>query len=624
MAPRRKMKSKPRRAGMGWLKQDGPNHFKYFDAGKNRWQRIEHDGHYADGGGLYLEVSGGLRNWSWYFRYKVTGHKWDKSIGLGSLNDVTLTHARTEAQRLRSLRATDKSIDPLEIRKAEKDAREKARQAEKDAKAKERTVRQVVAEWLEYRRKGLEPDWPAVTKARIKNYIYREKRYTEIDTTEKVEPLPGKKGIGDLPIKKLELPSGERTGPAVDIIEEILTQPATDKNNRDDEPGQLWYKLTRTASIMRGIIESFIEYALNNGYIDGRNAASMEDGAPLAGRLPAWKTFHEIKPHPALKRDKIAEFMAVLREYKDKRGWGRCPICDSPHLKEIEAIYYDSIVPAREAENKRAAALDQGPNLKGGFGFGYKNLCERFGLNPGTIWLHFKGHPQQKSKEYLERPLSTYALELIILTGPRKSQILEAEWEEIKFHEGLQICPGVRKSGRQGHKMGKRWRRRDVLGGGNHIIVLSDAAIKVLREMERLQTKNGTKGKYVFPKMGDSSKHMARSTINMFIKRYLSRDFPDVTIHGFRTTYKSWSLDMGHPNIDGEMTLGHSLGPMNYERDARRIEERRKMMNDWADFCGRPSLQPRIGVDHPVQGDVIPLNQTEETTDEQDRSARIA
>lgn len=560
---------------MHWLKPNEP-------------QRIKRDGHYSDGGGLYLEVSGNGANKSWYYRYEVTGRvPPERRMGLGSLNDVRLTEAREEARRLRNMRTRDKSVDPLEIRKAEKEAQNRA-------KAKQLTVRQAVDAWIEHHRIGLEPDWPVVTRARIEKYIYREKRVSDTKGGTKVEPLPGMKGIGDLPIKRLELPSGERTGPAVDLIHEILTQLATDKNKRDDVPGPLWYKLTRTAMIVRGIIEGFIEYALNHGNIEGRNAASMEDGAPLAGRLRGWKTFHKIKHHASLKRDKIAQFMAVLREYKDKRGWGRCPICDLPYLDEINALQQ-----AKEP--------------------GYsKVLTHRFGLNPGTIWLHFHGHPQQKSKEYLERPLSTYALELIILTGPRKSQILAAEWEEIKFDEGLQICPGVKKSGKQGHKKGK------VMG--DHAIVLSNAAIDVLREMERLQIKNGTKGKYVFPKMGDSSKHISRGTCNAFIQRYLSRDFPDMTIHGFRTTYKSWSLDMGYPDIDSKIQLAHSLGRMNiiYGRDAGRIEERRKMMNDWANYCGRPSLQPRIGVDHPVQGDVIPFNQTEETTDEQDRSARTA
>jgi integrase len=548
-----------RRAGSGWLKPSEP-------------ERIKLDGHYSDGGGLYLEVSGNAANKSWYFRYEVSGRvPPERRMGLGSLNDVRLVEAREEARRLRNMRLTDKSVDPLEIRKEEK-------AAQKRVEAKRLTVRQVVDAWIEHHRIGLEPDWPVVTKARIEKYIYREKR---ISAT-KVEPLPGMKGTGDLPIKKLELPRGERTGPAVDIIHEILTQPVTDKNKRDDVAGALWYKLTRTATILREIIENFLEYALNHGNIDGRNVASMEEGTALAGRLRGWKSFHKIKHRSALTHDRIAQFMMALREYKDKRGWGRCPICDSPHLDEINAIYQTKVP-------------------------GYsKVLIERFSLNPGTIWQHFNGHPQQKSKEYPERPLSTYALEFLILTGVRKSQTLEVEWKDIDFDRGLQICPGVRESGKQGHKKGK------VMG--DHIIVLSDAAIEVLRETGRLQIKNGTKGKYVFPKMGDSSKHMARGTFHAFTKRYLSQNFPDITIHGFRTTFKSWSLDRAYPDIDSKLTLAHSLGRMSniYGRDAGRIEERRKMMNDWADYCGR------------LSGDVIPFNQTKETTDEQDRSARTA
>lgn len=174
-------------------------------------------------------------------------------------------------------------------------------------------------------------------------------------------------------------------------------------------------------------------------------------------------------------------------------------------------------------------------------------LAKRFGLNPGTLFLHSMGHPQQKSTEYAARPLSTYALEYLILTGPRKSQTLEVEWDDIDWVEGLQICPGVREStGRQGHKMGKKL--------GDHEIVLSDDAVAVLRELERLQMKNGGKGKYVFPKMGDSSKHMSRGTMNAQLRRAFPQ-FPDITIHGFRTTYDSWRLDKGYPEADGARAM---------------------------------------------------------------------
>jgi hypothetical protein len=604
-------KSKPRRAGKEWLKQDGPNHLKYFDEKKRKWQRIEHDGQYADGGGLLLQVTGEGANKSWVFRYEVTGRvPPERRKGLGSLNDVTLTQARDEARRLRNMRATDKSVDPIEIEKAEKEAKaEQAAQALR-AKAKERTVRQVVDGWIEFHRKGLEPEWPDRARERIDKFVYREKFNRK---TEEIEPLPGMKGIGDLPIKKLEMAHGEQSGLALDFIHEILMQPVTDKNKRDDVPGPLWDKLTRTGVIVQQLIKGFIGYAINRGYISGINVASMEEGAPLTGRLKPWKSFHKIAHHAALKRERVAEFMAALRGHKDTRGWGKCPVCVSPHCEEIEAIYYNSIVPAREAENKRAAALGQAPYLKGGFGFGYKNLCKRFGINEGNMWQHFNGHPQQKSKEYPERPLSTYALEFIILTGVRKRQTLEVEWDDIKFEKGLQVCPGVREeTGKQGHKMGKKL--------GDHVIVLSNAAMDVLREIERLQLINGTKGKYVFPKMGDASKHMSKNTINTQLKRYFRKDFPDITIHGFRTTYQSWSLSkVGNDRLNSELTLGHSFGGMAtiYGRDADRIEERRIEMNDWADFCGRSVAQK-------AAFPILTTNQTKETTHEQDRSTRTA
>ena len=176
MARQRKEKSKPRRRGNEWLKPNEP-------------ERIKLDGHYADGGGLCLQVSGDGANKSWYFRYEVAGQ--ERRMGLGSLKDVTLKQARDEARRLRNLRATDKSVDPLEIRKAEKEAREAKKQEEKDTKAKERTVRQVVDEWIEHHRIGLEPEWPTRARDRINKYIYREKFNNK---TGNVDLLPGMKG----------------------------------------------------------------------------------------------------------------------------------------------------------------------------------------------------------------------------------------------------------------------------------------------------------------------------------------------------------------------------------------------------------------------------------------------
>ena len=70
-------------------------------------------GMYADGGGLYLQVTGtGAK--SWIYRYMLRGK--EREMGLGSLSAVGLADARTKATECRSLRQA--GVDPIEARKS--------------------------------------------------------------------------------------------------------------------------------------------------------------------------------------------------------------------------------------------------------------------------------------------------------------------------------------------------------------------------------------------------------------------------------------------------------------------------------------------------------------------------
>ena len=103
--------------------------------------------------------------------------------------------------------------------------------------------------------------------------------------------------------------------------------------------------------------------------------------------------------------------MARLRGYKDGRGWGKCSVCVSPHLEEIESIYYNDIVPAREAENARAAALGQAPYLKAASASAIKTFVSASASMKGICGSTSTGTRSKRDKEYTERPLSTYAIE---------------------------------------------------------------------------------------------------------------------------------------------------------------------------------------------------------------------
>ena len=67
--------------------------------------------------------------------------------------------------------------------------------------------------------------------------------------------------------------------------------------------------------------------------------------------------------------------------------------------------------------------------------------------------------------------------------------------------------------------------------------------------------------------------------------------------HGFRSTFRDWASERtNYPRDVAEMALAHAIGDR-VEAAYRRgylFEKRRRLMADWATFCGRP--QPKGGV----------------------------
>src|SRR5262245_48580584 len=70
-------------------------------------------GLYHDGEGLYLQV-GNSDSKSWIFRFQIAGRRRD--MGLGSLQDVGLADARSQAEDARKL--VRKGLDPIRERLA--------------------------------------------------------------------------------------------------------------------------------------------------------------------------------------------------------------------------------------------------------------------------------------------------------------------------------------------------------------------------------------------------------------------------------------------------------------------------------------------------------------------------
>jgi hypothetical protein len=67
--------------------------------------------------------------------------------------------------------------------------------------------------------------------------------------------------------------------------------------------------------------------------------------------------------------------------------------------------------------------------------------------------------------------------------------------------------------------------------------------------------------------------------------------------HGFRSTFRDWASERtNYPRNVAEMALAYAIGDK-VEAACRRgdlFEKRRRLMADWAAFCGR--VQPKGGV----------------------------
>jgi integrase len=224
-------------------------------------------GMYADGGGLYLQVTKG--GTSWIYRYMLNGRA--REMGLGALALYGLQEARAKALQARRLR--HQGIDPI-------DARRVARMSARLDEAKAVTFKQCADAYIKTHRAGWRNakhagQWEA-TLATYANSI-----------------------IGVLPVQAVDTP----------LVMKILEQEVRDAQSQSMV--SLWTAKPETASRLRGRIESILDWAKVRGYREGENPARWR--GHLDKLLPARAKVRKVEHHAALPYDKLPDFMATLR-----------------------------------------------------------------------------------------------------------------------------------------------------------------------------------------------------------------------------------------------------------------------------------------------------------------------
>jgi len=171
-------------------------------------------------------------------------------------------------------------------------------------------------------------------------------------------------------------------------------------------------------------------------------------------------------------------------------------------------------------------------------------------------------------------------LHLLMLCMVRKSELIEARWEEIDFDAQEWTIPRERM-------------KKDKA----HVVPLSRQAIAMLEELKALAC--GSEN--VFPSRNDSKRPISKTTLN-YVIRSLEADVQDFVIHDFRRT-ASTLLNEASFNSDWiEKSLAHKTGGVRgvYNK-AEWKEPRREMLQWWADFVdsqieeGRKVILGRFG-----------------------------
>jgi len=177
---------------------------------------------------------------------------------------------------------------------------------------------------------------------------------------------------------------------------------------------------------------------------------------------------------------------------------------------------------------------------------------------------------------YAGQPLTRAALTLSALVFQRPGNIRAMEWGEVDTDAALWTIPAA--------KM-----KRTVHGKTNgrpHLVPLAPQALAVLEELRPLSGH----GRYVFPSLLTGERCMSENTIRAALRR-MGYTNDEMTAHGFRAMARTLigeRLPGIHQDVI-EAQLAHGkAGPlgMAYDR-AEYMEQRRQMMQAWADYLDR-------------------------------------
>ena len=183
----------------------------------------------------------------------------------------------------------------------------------------------------------------------------------------------------------------------------------------------------------------------------------------------------------------------------------------------------------------------------------------------------------QRLRKYRGRLQTQLGLRLLLLTGVRTGELRLATPDQFDLDRGLWIIPPDVVKQLQVDMRKKRQLPKDI---PPYIVPLSMQAMEIVRHlMEECKPAQH----YLFRHDSEPKKRMSENTLNSALKRMGYRDL--LTGHGIRATLSTALNEIGYPKVWVDAQLSH-VDPNKVSatyNHAEYVEQRRRMMQDWAD-----------------------------------------
>jgi integrase len=210
----------------------------------------------------------------------------------------------------------------------------------------------------------------------------------------------------------------------------------------------------------------------------------------------------------------------------------------------------------------KAQGLRQGENPARWRGHLDKLLPRRQKLSRG----HLAAMPYTEVPAFLaalreREAIAGLALEFAILTAARSGEVRGARWAEIDLEAKTWIIPPARMKAAREHR-----------------VPLSGRAMAIVKRLSEARTCD-----FVF-----SGQRPGKPLSPASLKMVLCRIGVDVTVHGFRSSFRDWAGNETHfPRELAEAALAHVIGDKAEQayRRSDALEKRRALMEDWAAYC---------------------------------------